>query len=102
MTTLHLGIDLGATNIKWAVVRRDDGWDTVDRGQVPTHAAQGANAVVARMAGLARDAAASGPISTVGVGVPGLYDARTGSGMSSTVSSVVSTVRISAPTMVPE
>ena len=47
MTTLHLGIDLGATNIKWAVVRRDgDAGETVDRGQVPTRGRARADAVV--------------------------------------------------------
>ena len=35
--TRHLGLDLGATNLKWAVVEHADGaWTTVARDQVPT------------------------------------------------------------------
>ena len=36
--TRHLGLDLGATNLKWTVVEHDpDGtWRALDRGQVPT------------------------------------------------------------------
>ena len=35
--TRHIGLDLGGTNLKWAVVERSgEAWMTVDRGQVPT------------------------------------------------------------------
>ena len=35
--TRHLGLDLGATNLKWAVVDHADGtWTTIARDQVPT------------------------------------------------------------------
>ena len=35
--TRHLGLDLGATNLKWAVVEHADGaWTTVARDRVPT------------------------------------------------------------------
>jgi glucokinase len=76
----HLGLDLGATNIKWALLAREgDAWSVVDRGHVPTDAAAGTDAVLARMAGLARDAcAAHGDVSSLGVGVPGLYDRERG------------------------
>jgi glucokinase len=76
----HLGLDLGATNLKWTVVEHDAGeWQTLDRGQVPTAAAEGPDAVIARMADAARAAQAAWPgIESVGVGVPGLYDPATG------------------------
>jgi glucokinase len=79
-TTRHLGLDLGATNIKWAVLERTGGgWSSVDRGQIRTHAEEGTDAVLGRMAGLALDAASgSGELASVGVGVPGLYDAVRG------------------------
>lgn len=76
----HLGLDLGGTNIKWAVVEHSaDAWRTVDRGQVTTPAAGGPDAVVARLAAVARQAVDADPeVTTVGIGVPGLYDPATG------------------------
>ena len=78
---LHLGIDLGATNLKWATVERTGAdWRVVDEGQVPTPAADGPEAVVARIVEVAREAVACRPgIASVGIGVPGLYDPATGS-----------------------
>jgi len=79
-TTRHLGLDLGVTNLKWSVVERSgDEWDVLDRGQVATLAAEGPDAVVVRLAataGTARDTWSG--ITTVGIGVPGLYDPPTG------------------------
>jgi len=74
--TRHIGLDLGATNLKWAALERTgDAWEVLERGQVPTDAAAGADAVIARMSALAADARATWPgIDSVGVGVPGLYD----------------------------
>ena len=76
----HLGLDLGATNVKWAALeRRGDAWTVLDRGQVPTQGRDGADAVIARMSELAERARNEWPgIATVGVGVPGLYEAETG------------------------
>ena len=76
----HIGVDLGATNIKWAVLEQaGEAWSVLDRGQVPTHATDGADAVVGRMTELAERARAEWPvIGSVGVGVPGLFDAPTG------------------------
>jgi glucokinase len=73
---LHLGLDLGGTNIKWAVLARaDHHWTTVGTGSAPTCAEEGEDAVVARLAETARAAmAAHGAVASVGVGVPGLYD----------------------------
>ena len=37
ITTRHLGLDLGATNLKWAMVERDgDAWSAIAREQVAT------------------------------------------------------------------
>ncbi len=72
----HLGLDLGGTNIKWAVVEHDGrAWLAVDQDQVPTPTAGGPDAVVARLAEVATEAIRRVPgVSSVGIGVPGLYD----------------------------
>ncbi len=80
----HLGLDLGATNLKWAVVAHAAGpWTTVATGQVATRVVADTNAVpasvVAQLGEVAATAiAAWGPIRSVGIGVPGLYDPATG------------------------
>lgn len=76
----HLGLDLGATNLKWAVLEREDGsWTRLDHGQLPTDADEGAGAVLGRMAETASEARSSWPgIESVGLGVPGLYDVEAG------------------------
>lgn len=78
--TRHLGLDLGATNVKWAVLERaGDDWSVLERGQFPTSAADGADAVIERMAGQAEHARDTWPdLATVGVGIPGLFDAVEG------------------------
>ena len=80
----HLGVDLGVTNLKWAVLEETDGpersWTTLDCGQVPTRATDGPDAVIGRIAEMGASAVARWPdISTVGIGVPGLYDPVAGS-----------------------
>jgi glucokinase len=80
-STAHLGLDLGGTNIKWALVVEGDGtWEAVDRDQVATHAAAGPDAVVRRLATVATQALArtDHTVSSIGIGVPGLYDPATG------------------------
>ena len=80
----HLGIDLGATNLKWAVVehagdRQRYGWRAVDRGQVATDSERGPSRVVAQLGEVAEVALARWPdVGTVGVGVPGIYDPAAG------------------------
>jgi glucokinase len=82
--TRHVGMDLGATNLKWAVVEHVDGsWSTLAHGQVPTRVVPDPDAVPATVvAQLAEVAAAAidawGPVASVGIGVPGLYDPATG------------------------
>jgi glucokinase len=79
--THHLGIDLGVTNLKWAAIERAGGaLRTIDRGQTPTPAADGPDAVIDRMVAVARSALERWPaIVSLGIGVPGLYDPVAGS-----------------------
>jgi glucokinase len=72
-----VGLDLGGTNIKFAVV---DGSTVVHTGQVPTHSDEGPAAVVRRLAAAGHQAIDEfGPIDAVGVDVPGLFNERDGS-----------------------
>ena len=78
--TRHLGLDLGATNLKWAMVEHaGGGWATLAREQVATRLAGAPEdvpaAVVAQLGEVAADAIRTcGPAISVGIGVPGLYD----------------------------
>ena len=76
IVTQHLGIDLGATNLKWVAVEHDGGdWTTLDRGQEPTRTADGAAAVVDQLVEVGRIGIERWPaISSIGIGIPGLYD----------------------------
>ena len=86
----HLGLDLGATNLKWAVVALDAGvdgtgptWTTVASDRVPTRIVPDVDAVpaavVTQLAEVAATAIADwGPVLSVGIGVPGLYDPANG------------------------
>ena len=81
--TRHIGLDLGGTNIKWAVVEQSgpDGWHTLDRGQVPTDTSRQDASVVAQLADLAvevREGVTDGAVASLGVAVPGLYIPETG------------------------
>jgi glucokinase len=84
IVTRHLGLDLGATNLKWAMVEQDgEAWSTAAREQVPTRLASTPEdvpaAVVGQLAEVAAAAIAScGPAMSVGIGVPGLYDPAVG------------------------
>jgi glucokinase len=78
--TRHLGLDLGATNLKWAMAERSgDDWSTLARDQVATRldAAPGdlPAAIVAQLGHVAAEAITTcGPALSIGIGVPGLYD----------------------------
>jgi glucokinase len=78
--TRHLGLDLGGTNIKAVVVERDPAeWRVLDRDHVATPAADGPDAVVARLIEVGINLVGrSAGVASVGVGVPGLYDPTTG------------------------
>jgi glucokinase len=83
--TRHLGLDLGATNLKWAVVAQAGGrWTIEATDQVATRIVADPDAVpatvVAQLAEVAVGAIAEwGPVLSVGIGVPGRYDPATGS-----------------------
>ena len=64
----RLGLDLGGTNIKRVVL---DGDVIVERDSEPTRSDEGVGAVLNRLAALAREA---GPVASVGVALPGLFD----------------------------
>jgi glucokinase len=78
--SLHLGLDLGGTNIKWVVVERDaDDWRVLDRDQVATPTADGPDVVVPLLAAVGAEAIGRSPgVTSVGIGVPGLYDPAAG------------------------
>jgi glucokinase len=71
-----LGLDLGGTFIKWALVESDR---VLASGQEPTLASNGPAAVVERLGEIGRRILdRHGPVEAAGVGVPGLFDARSG------------------------
>jgi len=79
--TRHLGLDLGGTNVKLVVLERPDDAEPTLVGSttVATHAEDGPDEVAMRMidAGCAfKDV--HGPVATVGVGVPGLFEPGSG------------------------
>ena len=78
--TRHLGLDLGVTNLKWAVVERaGDTWSVLDNGQVPTRSAEGPGVVVPQLSQVGAKVISAHPgIESIGIGVPGLYDPETG------------------------
>jgi glucokinase len=83
MTTarLHLGLDLGGTNIKWAVVETEPGSEprVIDSDTVPTYAERGPPGVIERLSDVGREVAAEYPaIVGLGIGVPGLFDPTSG------------------------
>src|SRR5262245_58214283 len=84
IVTRHLGLDLGATNLKWSMVEQGDGaWSAIAREQVATRLVGNPDdipaAVVAQLGEVATEAIAScGPATSIGIGVPGLYDPAAG------------------------
>jgi glucokinase len=82
--TRHLGLDLGATNLKWAVVERSGAaWATIANGQVPSRIGSDAEAVPGEVVAQLGEVAAVaidewGPVLSVGIGIPGLYDPVSG------------------------
>jgi glucokinase len=79
--TRFLGLDLGGTNVKVAVLDASGGGEpnVVTTDSHPTDAERGPDAVVDRLGEVAEKAAASwGPFEAIGLGVPGLFDAATG------------------------
>ena len=76
----HLGLDLGGTNLKWAVVEHDgETWTAIARDLVPTRYAADQRAVPAGIVAQLGEVAVAaigawGPVASIGIGVPGLYD----------------------------
>ncbi|MFG1709465.1 ROK family protein [Nonomuraea sp. M3C6] len=76
----YAGLDLGGTNIKTVVVERDaDGEIRVlSRRSHLTHGHEGADAVVDRVAALARAVTGEYGAAAVGLGIPGWFDPASG------------------------
>ena len=76
-----LGLDLGGTNIKVAVVEimDDDAPEVVSTAQYATHADRGPNGVTERLIEAGRATIGEiGPVDGAGLGVPGLFETDTG------------------------
>jgi glucokinase len=77
--TFHLGLDLGGTNIKSAVISSDgDDRSVITEDSVDTGASDGPEGVAANLVRVGRAALAECDIETVGLGVPGHFDRDTG------------------------
>ena len=77
--SFHLGLDLGGTNLKWAVVERDTESRLVKTGRVDTDTHDGEQSVLHQMMGVAAGVVgAHEGIATVGVGMPGVLDPEHG------------------------
>lgn len=75
----YLGLDLGGTKIKAAVIESAHPPVVVHTASTPTRASEGPAAVVERMVRLGRDLTDEvGPLDGLGAGVPGLFDFDTG------------------------
>jgi glucokinase len=77
----HLGLDLGGTNIKVAVVEERDGADlqVVWRERLPTEGHRGPEGVVRRLGEIGRSALQRhAGVETVGVGLPGVFHEEAG------------------------
>ena len=72
----YIGIDLGGTNIKGALVNEQG--EIVKQNTCPTHTEQGVEAVTENIANMIRDLAEGVAIDGVGVGCPGLVDDKQG------------------------
>ena len=72
----YIGIDLGGTNIKGALVNENG--EIVKQNTCPTHAEQGTQAVTDHIAEVIRDLAKDEIVSGVGMGCPGTVDDKAG------------------------
>ena len=72
----YIGIDLGGTNIKGALVNEQG--EIVKQNTCPTHAEQGVEAVTETIAQMICDLAANETIDGVGLGCPGMVDDKNG------------------------
>lgn len=76
---IAIGVDVGGTNIVCGAI--DGQGNVLVRRKRPTDAGQGADAVLDRIAEMVRDVRAElgdGPVTGIGVGIPGLIDTEAG------------------------
>jgi glucokinase len=79
VTSLHLGLDLGGTNIKVAVLAAAaEDFDVVSTESIETGAAAGPEAVTANLIDAGRATLARTAAATLGLGVPGRFEPDTG------------------------
>ena len=76
MTMYYLGVDLGGTNIKAALV--DEQGQILQEASRPTNLPRSAEAVCDDIAALCRELTAGRTVGGIGVGCPGTVDDRTG------------------------
>lgn len=77
--SLHLGLDLGGTNIKVAMLEsRADEFRVVSTDTVDTTAAEGPERVTANLVEVGRAALDRAAAQTLGLGVPGRFEPATG------------------------
>ena len=75
----HLGLDVGGTNLKWAVIERDTEPRLLKTGILATETRAGERSVVRQLLDVARDVFADTEgIESVGVGMPGVLDPSAG------------------------
>lgn len=75
----HLGLDLGGTNIKVAVLENRNGeFEVLSTASIDTGAAHGPEGVAGNLIEVGRSTTDTGEIDTVGLGVPGHFDRDTG------------------------
>lgn len=76
--SLHLGLDLGGTNIKIVIIERNGEGTVVEKRTVPTGAQGGPDVVTANLVTAGLSALEDHAVASVGLGVPGLFDRETG------------------------
>lgn len=76
--SLHLGLDLGGTNIKVSLLERVEDFAVVSTDSIDTRATKGPEAVVRNLVEVGREAMRGHDVETVGLGVPGHFDRGTG------------------------
>jgi glucokinase len=75
----HLGLDLGGTNLKWAVIEGGAAPRLVKTGRVRTDTQDGEQSVLRQMVAVAAGVAGEyAGIESVGVGMPGVLDPEAG------------------------
>jgi glucokinase len=76
---LHLGLDLGGTNIKSVVLDASSPVNVIARPTLPTRAMGGPEEVLERLKQAGNEAIDEfGPFATIGLGVPGLFEPTSG------------------------